>query len=359
MVTQVACFMLYISAFAYPHPGGMHPQAQINFVKQQLKLQKEPFTAAYKQLIARADSALQAQHHAMADLSIPGFYFKPDEHRRNKLGIQTDSFLAYSCALAWQLSGNTVYADKALYFLNAWGQINKQYSEADGPLVLSYTGGAMVMAAELMYNYNKWNNASRNEFAGWVKNVYRKAANEIRIRPNNWGDWGRFGSALADYYLDDEADMARNIRLIKGDLFEKIAADGHLTEEVKREANGIWYTYFSLSPITGSCWVVYNATGQNLFQLQKDGCDIKKAIDYLLYYEQHAAEWPWFKNPRTGQTDKQNGPWPANLIEAMYGIYHDEKYNVFAASQRPVMYDKHHFVWTFTTLMPVSLNYPQ
>ena len=67
---------------------------------------------------------------------------------------------------------------------------------------------------------------------------------------------GRLGSILSAHLLDNANEMAENIRLVKSDLFHKIAADGHMPEETAREANGIWYTYFSLAPITATCWAM-------------------------------------------------------------------------------------------------------
>lgn len=52
--------------------------------------------------------------------------------------------------------------------------------------------------------------------------------------------------------MDDKEEIERNIKLIKGDLGDKIASDGHMPAEVVREKNGIWYTYFSLAPMTAS-----------------------------------------------------------------------------------------------------------
>ena len=348
-----AFLLLTTGAMAYDHPGGMHPKAQIDFVKEQIRQKREPVYTAYLQLIGKADSILAVQHHALADFSVPGYYVKPKEHRANSLALQQDGFGAYACALAWQLSGKKAYAKKALYFLNAWASINKKYSQADGPLVMSYSGTSMMMGAELMHSYKKWKKTDRQLFAVWVENVYRKAANSIRNRKNNWADWGRMGSLLAAYYLDDKADIAENVRLIKSDLFHKIAADGSMPEETRREKNGIWYTYFSLAPITASCWIAYNATGENLFTYTSENRSIKNALDYLLYYQQHPDEWKFYKDPNTGKPGNATGFWPANLLEAMYGIYHEPAYKTFAQPHEPVIYEQHHFAWTFPTLMPV------
>lgn len=347
------------SLLAFKHPGGMHPKTQIDFVKQQIKLKNEPFYTAFNDLIKNTDSAFIKEHHALADFSVPGYYVKPLEHRRNSLGFQTDAFNAYACALAWQLTGDKRYANRALYFMNAWGSINKKYSESDGPLVTCYSGTAMIIAAELMRDYKGWKKNDKQLFSQWIINVYQKASNEIRNRKNNWADWGRLGSALSAYYLDDEKEMNENIRLIKSDLFDKIADDGHMPEETRRGANGIWYTYFSLAPITATAWVVYNTTGENIFAMQKDNRSIKTALDYLLYYNQHPKEWKWFDNPAQGVPGTSfpvSAFWPANLIDAMTGIYNDPQYLKYVAPHRPLSYTKHHFAWTFPTLMPLSLH---
>ena len=347
------CLALSQSAAAYEHPGGMHPIKQIDFVKKKVKQKEQPYFQAYQQLIAEADSALQAEDHALADFNVPGYYRDAVTHRTNSKVLQTDAFNAYACALAYQLSGKKKYADKSLDFLMAWADKNKKYSNADGSLVMAYSGTAMIISAELLYNYKGWKAADKEKFMGWAKNVYRKAADEIRTRKNNWADWGRLGSILTAYLLDDKAEVAENIRLIKSDLFHKIAPDGHMPEEVRREANGIWYTYFSLAPITAASWIAYQADGTNLFTYQEDGRSIKTALGYLLYHSQHPDQWKWFQNPHPGKPSS----WPGNLLEAMYPIYKDEKFDAYVKNVRPLYYPTHHFAWTFPTLMKPYLTY--
>jgi len=352
----IALLGFHNKIYAIDVPGGMHPQKQIDFVKTQIRNKKEPYLSAFKALIVKADSALTVQQHAVEDFSIPGFYVDKVGHRKTSLALQVDGFSAYSCALAYQLTGKVKYAEKAIYFLNAWASVNKKYSQLDGSLVMSYSGTTLMMAAELLKTNKKWKSKDQEQFIWWTKNVFRDAANSIRFRNNNSGDWSRFASLLADVYLNDKADFEKNVALIKKDLFDKIATDGHMVEEVKRQVKGIWYTYFSLAPLTASSWVIYNQTGENLFTAEKDGASFKKALDYLLYYNQHPTEWSFFKNPDTGSTYTETGFWPANLLEAMNGIYHSSDFDTFVGPHRPIMYPKHDYAWTFPTLMPLSLT---
>lgn len=335
--------------------SSMHPDTQIRFVKLKIKQKAEPCFSAYQQLIHIADSLQNISHHALENFSVPGFYFQPELHKKNSLALSGDAFAAYASALAFKLSDDKKYGAKACYFLNAWASVNKKCSDADGELVLAYNGTALLIAAELIDGSGIWNIRDRNQFVKWVTSVYQPAVNDIRVRKNNWGDWGRFGSLLCASFLADKKEIRENIRLIKSDLDQKIAPDGRMIEEVKREKNGIWYSYFSLAPISAACWVAYNCTGENLFMSDKEGRLLKNALDYLCYYSKHPDEWKWFNHPRSGDGE----PWPENLLEAMNGIYNERSYAEFVQPQRPVIYPFHAYAWTFPTLMPLRIGtYP-
>ncbi len=83
---------------------------------------------------------------------------------------------------------------------------------------MAYSGSGLLMAAELMSDTRLWSAEEQALFRDWVLSVYRPAVNEIRVHKNNWADWGRFGSLLAASYLNDTAEVAANVRLIKSDF---------------------------------------------------------------------------------------------------------------------------------------------
>jgi hypothetical protein len=353
-LTGLLILILSFNAFSFEHPGGLHSKKQLTFVKKHISNKSEPYYTAYKQLLEKAELALNHPNHALEDFKVPGYYIDSLNHRKNSAGLQSDSFDAYACALAWQLTGKKKYAEKALQLMNTWSTINKKYSDFDGVLVMSYSGTGLIIAGELLLPYKNWNRPDREKYFNWCRSVYRKACNEIRDKQNNWADWGRFGSVLCAHLLDDPSEIQENSRLIKSDLFKKIDPDGHMPFETQRGANGIWYTYFSLAPMTAASYVIYNSTGENLFELNSGEKSIKKAVDYLYYYSLHPNEWPWFKNPNKSSPDS----WPGNLFEAMYYIYKDSRYQDYIAESRPLCYDKHHFAWSFPTLMSAYLKFP-
>lgn len=330
---------------------GMHSELQLLRVQRQLQSGDSLIVKGYEQLMEEADKALQASSHALENFSVPGRYIDSAAHVRNSLSLQTDAFNAYACALAYRLGSGDKYGRKACELLDAWAMKNRRFSEYDGSLVMAYSGTGLLNAALLMKEESIWPEKSKESFGRWTRDVYKKAGDSIRHRKNNWADWGRYASLLSASFLDDKEEIVENCRLIKSDIRKKIAKDGSMPEEVVRGANGLWYTYFSLAPITASSWIIYNETGENLFEMNFEGVSIRKALDYLLYYAEHPDEWP--------HCDKVNSPveggWPYNLFEAMRSVYGDDDYARFTHGKQPVIYRRHHYAWSFPTLLPPVL----
>ncbi|UJR14409.1 hypothetical protein I4U23_001406 [Adineta vaga] len=354
----LSCLLLRNVAVAndivFNHPGGIHPQKQLDFVKAKIVQQEQPYYDAFLQLINKTNEAFTHPTHAVANFSVPGYYVNPALHINRSWPLQTDSFDAYACALAYHLTGGqSIYANESLRFLKAWADLNTVYSDADGVLVMTYAGTGMIIAGELLYNYNGWNSTDRDKYFQWVTNVYSKASNQIKGNTNNWGDWGRLGSILTAHLFNNTEQFGEVVDLIKSDLFSKIAQDGHMPEETRRGANGIWYTYFSLAPMTAASWITYQTTEENIFSLSQGNASIKLALDYLYYYNLHPDQWPWFQNPNKGSPSL----WPGNLLEVMGSLYNDNDYINYVQSSRPLIYPIHHFAWTFPTLMKVQWNY--
>ena len=352
LVKAIAIFSITWFARNLGFSQGMHPDSQIAKVKEQLNSNNKRITDAYKQLILKADIALKEKNNALEDFSIPGRYINEALHVKNSQSLQIDAFNAYACALAYRLSDDIKYGQKACELLNAWGSINKKYSEHDGVLVMAYSGAGLMNAALLMKKQKIWDGRSQKQFVKWVKNVYKVSGDSIRARKNNWGDWGRYASLLAASYLADKNEIKENCQLIKSDLAAKITDNGSMPEETKRKEKGIWYTYFSLAPITASAWIIYNETGEDLFHQNIQNASIKKALDYLLQYTNKPEEWPHFINPDKPSLNNNLSGWPFNLFEAMGGVYGDKDFIEAANKYRPIIYSKHHFAWTFPTLMP-------
>ncbi len=337
----------------FEHPGGLHSYKQIELARRNIASQKQPWTTAYEALIEQANRGLEKSPEAIADFNVPGYYKDAKGHRETMGRLSGDAWVAYSCAVAYQLTSNSErlkYAEKAIQVINAWATTNKKFSGYDGQLAMVDAGVGLVFAAELMTDYNGWNKEQRTAFAKWITSVYLKASTEIVERGNNWGDWGVLGCIVSHYYLDMEDSVDVDIMHIRNKINMAIASDGHMPEETKRGKRGLWYTYFALAPLTSACQIAQNAQGVDLFNYKgDDGAGIEEALDYLLRYCREPNKWPHYSGNDINPPKPEQ--YPGNLFEAMSGIYEKKEYEAWVDDARPIMVYGHHYAWSFPTLM--------
>lgn len=325
---SILAMMFFAICHAYNHPGGIHTSAEFTAPHDQ---------AAIDQVTALANTALSHTHHAVTDFNVPGYYVDPDGHTAAKQGLVSDVRDAYSCAIVWKLTGNTTYADKAKYFINAWSSINKSYSNADGSLCMCYCGVGMAFAADVLFGYTNWSSTDKNQCLTWASTVLDKAGDEIKSRANNWADWGILASIAVAQLKDDTTNMNNDITRLKAIIDSQISDTGVMPEEQSRGERHIWYAYFALAPMSAACQIAYNSTGQNLYLYNNSR--IKKALDYY---------FPLWQNPPPDQLIQEKA---YNLMEPMYSIYKVSSWWTYVSPQRPIERTDHHFAWCFPSLL--------
>jgi len=357
IVTMVLSVYFPTQALAAAHPGGLHSQLQISITKQKIEQNMQPWENAYNELISRANGYLSHSSQAVEDFYAPGYYSDPEGSLAAKILIQGDGVAAYTLALSYQLDDGidrTLYADKAVELLNSWATINKTVSGVDGPEYMCTGGIGLIHAADLVWNYDGWNVADRDNFTDWVNSVFQGAANAIIGESFNWGCWGTMASISAAYLVDDQETVDHVIELIKNRIRDTIESDGHLPYETRYGAKGLWYTYYALAPLTAACQVALNASGVDLFHYTSpNGRNIKMALDCLFYYSEHPDEWPYYDGELSSIPKPHS--WPGNLFMAMAAIYNCDDYKNWVTSLGPV-YDSTwwavlHIAWYFPVLM--------
>ena len=350
----IICCSLEREGLGYAiHPGGLHSQKQIEVARKNIECGIQPWITAYKALIEEAKKNVEKLPEAVVDFNVPGYYEDAKEHRKMMGRLSRDAWAAYSCAIAYQLTTGKEgmqYASKAIQILMAWAVTNTKTSSYDGDLAMADAGVGLIFAAELMTGYKEWNKEQQSVFKNWVTSVYLNSCKKIAEESNNWGDWGNLGCIASHYFLDDKDAIYNDIERIKKRIDRAIDADGSMPHEIARGKRGMWYTYFSLAPLTASCQIALNACGIDLFNFKgKDGVGIEQALDYLLYYEQAPENWPHYE----GKDLLKGKPelYPGNLFEAMYGIYGKEEYGTWVKGARPVMVYGHHYAWAVPSLL--------
>ncbi len=304
------------------YPGFLHTQNQLAFVQNQLKEEKAPWIAEYNELLTKANSYKGMRHHAVHTLYVPKFYEKRSEHIAAKSGILLDGHAAYTNALAFALNGDADYARNAILLLNAWAETNGVIlQEDDSRLVAAYGLIGLLAAADILMGEEIWPADDKSKFRAWLKETYLPALQTTDVWMDNKGNWGTLAKAASYHLLGQKARLASEIQRAQTTLEATIAKDGHLRHEVLRGEYGLWYTYFSLTPITLTARLALNSSGKDLLQYTpEDGGTIKQALDYLFYYSRHAAEWP--HHDMSGHAT-QDPDWPSDLFIAMDGYYND------------------------------------
>jgi len=356
IMTELFSFPLVGEIAAAPvfeHPGGLHSRSQVETSRKRITAREQPWTTAFEALLEQAKNGLDRSPEAVSDFNVPGYYSDAEGHRRAMERLSQDAWAAYSCAVAYQLpSGKekTEYADKAIQILAAWATTNQMTSNFDGDLAMADAGVGLVLAAELMTDYDGWEKGQRAQFTEWLRNVYLKSCERIVGKSNNWGDWGVLGCIASHYFLDDALGLDADIERMRKTINHAIEADGHMPAETRRDKNGIWYTYFAIAPLTAACQIAYNARAVDLFHYKgKEGAGIEQALDYLLQYSREPQKWPHYRGedlylPKPGR-------WPGNLFEAMSGIYGKLEYEAWVEDARPIMVHGHHYAWAIPTLL--------
>lgn len=356
-IMAVVSFMMIAGGVAeaqsFEHPGGLHSRSQIETAQKALAAGAQPWTAAYEKLVQQAEKGLDRSPEAVTDFNVPAYYKDAAGHKKAMGRLSKDAWVAYSCAVAYQLTSGKKkiqYADKAVQVLTSWATTNRKTSNADGDLAMVDAGAGLVFAAELMTDYDGWKKEQRAEFKKWLGSVYLKSSRHIVRRSNNWGDWGVLGCIASHHFLDDSKGLDGDIERIRKKIDHAIEAGGRMPAETRRGKNGIWYTYFALAPLTAACQIAANARGVDLFQYKgKDGAGIEEALDYLLQYSREPGKWPHYRK-KDLNLPRAKG-WPGNLYEAMSGIYDKKEYETWIKDARPIMVHGHHYAWSLPTLL--------
>lgn len=382
LLAVVALLMLVLPqiAAAYNHPGGLYNQTQIDAAVQKVQANTQPWKGAYDRMITTANNYSSRTPVPTQDLFIPGYYTDPGGNATAVRNLHVDTWAAYSSAMAYKFTGNTAYANKSVQILKAWSTGNRTISTGgDTPLYMSYNGVAFILAGDLLLNYSAtgWGSTEKTAFKNWVRNIYLPAVASIsehkdsNNRLHNWSDWGMFASMASYHLLDDSAGVYSEIDRLKrhvaaeiSDTADSRGRSGYLIAEVDRGHSGIWYSYFSLAPLTAAAHLANNSTGTYLFGSDTvTGQKLKRALDYELYYLNNPGQWPWYQ-PNPSQPISSTNPslylpsstnqWGYNLYEAMAWYYSDAGYTNYASPQRPIQVGDHHYAWTFPTLMKRS-----
>lgn len=313
-----------------PATGGYLGSAAELAQRKQLASQGvEPYKSAVSDALNFANGKLSANPSPQEPLNISG----------TTGAFVDDTAAAYGLALAYSISGDAKYAQKARAFIMAWVSTTKSTSNTcpnsgscQTSLIISRVAPGFVFAASLIKPSGALSAADDQAFRGWLRTVILPTASQ---RINNWGDAGTFMRVAVTDYLGDTAGFAAAIAKWKS-LVDLIASDGHIPEETRRGTSGLDYTQEALDYKIAVA-VIAERRGVNLWDYGR----FKLAVDYVAKYVLSPSAWPW----AAGASASIHPLW-----EVGYQHWHSSAYQPIILKRRPYGSTGHSAVrWTTLT----------
>jgi hypothetical protein len=166
----------------FVHPGVTVSKAQLDFARTEVLAGAQPWKAAYDQMTASKYADLNRTPTPWVTVEC-GSYSNPNYGCTDE---REDAIAAYTDALAWYITKDARYAQKAIQIMDAWSATITSHTNSNAPLQTGWAGSSWPKAAEIIrYTYTgTWTNEAR--FATMLRNVYLPTVIKGSNSNGNW-----------------------------------------------------------------------------------------------------------------------------------------------------------------------------
>lgn len=251
---------------AFAHPGLLYTDADFDRMATKVAAQAEPWLSGYQALISNGYAQPDTNPRPLQTVIRGGA-------GQNFNQMVIDIQRAYMLALRWKVSGNTVYADKAVEFLNAWQYtMTSLTGNADRYLAAGIYGYEWANIAEIMRTYSGWSATDADNFGDWLVTHFYSLNHEFLLTHNGaaitnyWANWDlcNIASMMAiGVYTDDQAMYDEAIDYLNNgggngalDKFVYYVHDGNLGQwqESGRDQGHTVFGVSLVGPIMQMAW---------------------------------------------------------------------------------------------------------
>ncbi|MFJ8135710.1 alginate lyase family protein [Streptomyces sp. NPDC096013] len=214
----------------FVHPGVDVSRSQLDFARTEALAGAQPWKGAYDQMMASSYASLSRTPKPRAVVEC-GSYSNPNYGCTDE---REDAIAAYTDALAWYITKDARYAQKAIEIMDAWSATITGHTNSNAPLQTGWAGASWPKAAEIIkYTYTgTWANSAR--FATMLRNVYLP---EIINGSNSNGNWEltMMDAAIGiSVFLEDRTsyDKAMALFRTRTAAYVYLASDGSVPKTV-------------------------------------------------------------------------------------------------------------------------------
>ena len=215
LLAGLSCLPLYAQAASnvsalpklrgadFIHPGLLHNQAELYFVKEKVQAKEEPWFSGWKKLLDADVSKMDWQPSAIADV-LRGGYNRPDIGASD---LERDAAAAYSQSIQWVVTGEPRHALKAISILNDWASALISIGEHDAKLLVGMTGTNMINGAEIIrHTSSLWKENDIAQFEKMLLDVYYVVIKDFFPAANGNWDASMIQTMLSiGVFLDNDA----------------------------------------------------------------------------------------------------------------------------------------------------------
>lgn len=267
-----------VSAQAFIHPGINQTRQDLDYMKQLVSRDRQPWKGAFERLVKATDTTYVPKPYAHV---LRGPYAKPN--------IGGDALfhsaeLAYNCALIWYVTGDRNYATTAIRILNIWSENLWDFDYNDAKLLSGWTGHLFCNAAEILrYSSAGWKKQDIDRFTGMLMTVYYPLLRDYFPTANGNWDGAICHSLLAIAIFTDNRTLFNNAvdhllhGPVNGSIFKYIYPNGECQESPRDQG----HVQLGLGEFAGAAQVAYTQ-GVDLFSIADDR--IARGFEYTAGY---------------------------------------------------------------------------
>ncbi|CAB3810087.1 hypothetical protein LMG28614_07198 [Paraburkholderia ultramafica] len=175
---------------SFVHPGLLHTQADFDRMAQKVAAQTSPWYDSWNLLTANSHASLSYTARPQVEVTRGG------TGTQNYSVLYNDIAAAYACALRWQITGDTAYADKAVQIMNAWSSTLQELTgDTNVDLAAGIYGYEFANAGEIMRGYSNWASSDFAAFQSMMLNIFYPINYDYLNGHNNteithyWANW--------------------------------------------------------------------------------------------------------------------------------------------------------------------------
>jgi hypothetical protein len=214
----------------FVHPGVLLDKTQLDFVKNKIAANAQPWKGAFDQMMTSGSGAggkFSSLTYAPAPVPSVECVGASGNSSLN-IGCQAqtdDAIAAYTQALIYYFTGNTQYADHAIAIMNAWASTLTTIkfdstTYVNGKLQAGWTGQTITRAAEIIrYTYGGWASADIQKLSDMLTKIF------LPLVKDGWTGGGAnwlmtFADATMDIgvFTDDQTTFDTGVALWTDDV---------------------------------------------------------------------------------------------------------------------------------------------